>query len=699
MAEPLRYKKPDTYVDLPKDSGDEIDLGHLLSILWKNKLWIALSTITCICIGGYYAYFQAVPIYTATASIVLKKKSSSGGGIASLLAGADGLVPGLSGGSDTDLKTEMEIIRSRPFLASLVTDQKLLLDPEFNTSLQPDGALSSLKKLIVNTLLNNDGSTGPAKAEEVFHDTTDALSGALSLSEIRGTSIFLVSIKTEDPVKSASLTNALVKIYIDDRTKNKIEETEQTIQRLAIRVAELQEDLQGAETAVTSFNSQTDLISVEAFEVMNIQLKDLRSRLVDIGLKHQSADTLLLDLEEAKSTKDYLRVLTLVNDTGLDEAYAEIESGDIAAQRLFWKRLDAIFKQKRVELARITKQQTTLQTSSEQLEIKIDTQSEDLGKLLQLTREATANNVIYEYFLGRLKGTSVEQGLDLGTERVLSPAIVPNRPAGPRKSMILLFSGIVGLLLGSAAVLLYKGRGSGIQNGEELALTTGIPVLGQVSHYRGWNRQSVFKQIKDQKHSAQADSIRGLRTSLLLSDDNTNPQVIMLASSSKGEGKTTLSLALASSLASLEKKVLIIDGDLRDCACSTYFAKPNDSSVLSVLSGEVPFEDAVSNADGLGCDILIGEPSQLNAADILSSSKFKSLLETARQKYDIVIIDTPSVLQAPDARLIGKHVDSILYTVKSNSSTYDSLHEGIRLFEDANLKVSGLILNQIAKNK
>ncbi|MFC6639635.1 CpsD/CapB family tyrosine-protein kinase [Sulfitobacter sediminilitoris] len=208
-------------------------------------------------------------------------------------------------------------------------------------------------------------------------------------------------------------------------------------------------------------------------------------------------------------------------------------------------------------------------------------------------------------------------------------------------------------------------------------------------------RKNVLKYFVDKPTSAAAEAIRNLRTSVLLSNIDNPPKVIMSTSSIPQEGKTTQSMALALNLTGLGKRVLLIEGDIRRRIFSQYFELPNTNGLLSVLAGNLSLQDAVIRIDALGADVLIGEKAKTIAADIFSSERFAMLLETAREQYDYIIIDTPPVLAVPDARIIGRHVDAIIYTVKWDSTSHRQVREGLKAFEDVNLRVSGLVLGQI----
>jgi capsular exopolysaccharide synthesis family protein len=169
----------------------------------------------------------------------------------------------------------------------------------------------------------------------------------------------------------------------------------------------------------------------------------------------------------------------------------------------------------------------------------------------------------------------------------------------------------------------------------------------------------------------------------------------MLTSSLPGEGKTTMSLALAQNLVGLDKSVLLIEGDIRRRVFNQYFDTTNTKGLVSVLSGDVSLKDAVIRDDVLGADVLLSEETKVNAADVLSSQRFLNFLDDARNAYDFVIIDTPPVLVVPDARVVAQHADMVLFAVRWDQTTKTQVKASMRMFETVGMPVNGLILNQI----
>ena len=294
-----------------------------------------------------------------------------------------------------------------------------------------------------------------------------------------------------------------------------------------------------------------------------------------------------------------------------------------------------------------------------------------------------------------MKEISVQQGIHRPDSRVLSRATVPGGPSAPNKQRILAGSLLLGLIIGAALVLLREMRHNGFRSAPDLEAATGVTVMAQVPRAPISQRRRLLNYLIRKPTSALAEKIRNLRTSILLSNVDHPPQVIMITSSLPGEGKTTLSLGLANSLAGLEKRVLLIEGDIRRLTFREYFRSRKKTGLVNVVAGQTDFEETVLQPEGVDFDVLLGDKTTLNAADFFSSQRFQAFLEAARERYDTIIIDTPPILVVPDARVIGQSVDAIVYAVHWNVTTQAQVQEGLGMLASVDLKATGLVLSQI----
>jgi capsular exopolysaccharide synthesis family protein len=686
-----RMNLPVSSLDSQASPESEIDLMLLFRTLWRGKIWIILTTIIAILIGGYYAYSIATPLYTTRAVVMLENRQEQ-------VVDIESVMTGLSGDQAT-VNTEVEVIRSRGLLEKLVLKLDLLNDPEYNTELQPEPIVSVTG--IINFSRRLMGLPPREKRHlgerDILDATIDELLKKLSVSNIRQSYVFNILATSEDPQKAALIANTLGELYIRDQLEVKFDATAQATEWLTERVTQLQVELEDAESAVKEFVSNTDLVGPESLDALNRQLKDLRERLLKTKAAQLVAQKQADQLRTLAESGDYEEIVKQTNDRTLRRLFLAQGNANDGSLKAFEARLANVLQNADQKNAQMINQMSALSQSIDSLQIQIESQSKDLVELQQLQREAEASRLIYEYFLSRMKETSVQQGIQQADSRVLSYAVVPLRPASPRKAIILFLSAIMGMIFGSGMVLLKEYAQNTFRTPEDLEHLSGTTVMGQIPIIPARNRKKVLKYLTDKPTSAAAEAIRNLRTSILLSNVDKPPKIIMSTSSVPGEGKTTQSLALAQNLSGLGKKVLLVEGDIRRRTFAEYFEIKDKQGLLAVLSGEAKLEDVAIFNEDLKADILIGEKSAINAADVFSSDKFHKFLDDLREKYDYVIIDTPPVLAVPDARVIGQSVDAILYTVKWDSTTRRQVTEGLKSLRSVGAAVTGLVLAQINK--
>ncbi|APX26241.1 MULTISPECIES: GumC family protein [Salipiger] len=668
---------------------DAIDLGALVGALWRGKIFIAAVVFTALLLGGVYAYVLATPMYRSTAVVMLNNREEQQ--VVDL-----GSVMGGLGADSTIVNTEVEVLKSRILLGKVVDKLNLTDDPEFNSALAPPSLFSKLKsgaKYFVKQLVFRQPvpEASEASARIARERVIDALLASMSVRNITQSLVFQITVETQSAEKSALISDTLVDTYILNQLEVKFEATEQATSWLTERVTDLQASLEQAEEEVKNFRARTSLVSPEALEGLEVQVKDTRERIDNIQVEKSRAERRLSEFNAANSPEDRVEA---TGDLQLKRMLPRVSNPSIAAE--FENRFNQLVARAETDIARQASQLDALRDSLQTLELQIEQQSQDLITLQQLTREAEASRLLYEYFLARLKETSAQQGIQQADSRLLSPAVVPRAASAPRKSLILAVSTVLGFLLGASLVLLKEARHRAFRNAELLEAATGYPVIGQVPLVPSKKRLDTISYLREKPSSASAEAIRNLRTSVMLSNVDAPPKVIMTSSSLSGEGKTTISLSLALNFSTMGKKVLLIEGDIRRRVFSQYLEKKQKSGIVSVLTGDKDFDDVVVHSELLNADVLLGDRGQANAADIFSSERFSNLLTELRTRYDLIIIDTPPVLLVPDARVIAQNADSIIFVVRWDDTQREYVLNALKEFESVGKAATGLVLNQIS---
>jgi len=688
---PISAQRPLQEID------NDIDIMQLLGILRRGKWRIMVYTVIAAALGIYYALWMTTPVYTATANVALNQRNTDVVGLASPLAALDS--------SDWyGINTEVETLQSRDLAEKLVEHLKLMEDPIFNYSLRPPEEESfSVRRLIGKGLQlikppeSEAKVTEPPVETDYFEDVVDVVMGSITASNLNESYVFEIEVTTGDPRASMRVANGMAEVYIEDQIAVKYDATKQATLWLTSRVSELEAELETAENAVKIFNAETDLVGPDTLEALNRQLKDRRDRVIASRNQAEQLENRVAQLLAANQAGDRAEMTDVSEDPALRQLLPRLS--DVGAQDTFDRRFGQILDRAQIEVTRANTQTKALNASVTDLEAQVESQSAELLKLEQLEREAGASRQIYEYFLGRLKETSVQQGVHSADSRILSRAVLPVQPSAPKKGRIVIIAMLTGCVIGCVLVLIREMRQTGFRSAQEAEQAVGITVFAQIPKAPFTRRKRILNYLASKPTSAMVEAVRNLRTSVLLSNMDNPPQVIMMTSSLPGEGKTTQSLALSQSFSGMEKKVLLIEGDIRRRTFQEYFNLKGHPGLVTAVTGDLPLDDIVIHSEDLGVDILLGEKTTVNAADFFSSGRFRTFLSQLRSRYDVIIIDTPPVLVVPDARVIGPMADAVIYAIHWNKTTRAQLEEGVHSLQSVDIKISGLSLNQIDMRK
>ena len=704
-----------------QQDGDAIDLRQLQDFFWRRWKVIAGVTIA-VMILALLILLTLTPRYTATAQILLDPNKSKTMGAESIFSQLS-----LETGS---VDSQIDVIKSINLLRHVVDKQKLTEDPEFGRPGNP--GLAGL----LSGMFASDGEP----AEKAGPQAPDAkslippaelatilrLKNALEVQRVNRTYVLSVSVTSADPVKAARLANAVAEAYGVDQLEAKYETARAASNWLAERLQSLGDQVHQSEEDVASFRRDHNLINTSSESKVTLgeqQLSELSGKLAQARA------------EAAEKQAKYLQAQTVTARHGdiqaIPDVVHSIVIGQLRTQQAEVSRREAdliarysdqhpLVINARAELRDINRSISNevgrivanlkndfdvAKAGQDSLQSSIDKATGangldgDVGvRLRELERLNAANKTLYENFMLRTKITQEQSTLEEREARIISPATKPNVPSFPKKGLVESLAMVVGLMLGVAGSVALDMLNAGFLTSREIEEKLNVPVLSTVPLMRGADRTVDGVVLEPAAYLVQkplsrySEAIRAVRVGIQMADVDNPAKVVLVTSSIPQEGKTTSAIALAFSAQKAGLKVAVLDCDLRHPSLTKYFKLEGRAGLVDLLTGAVAPEAAFVNVDGLRV-LPAGAKSQ-NPPDLLGSERMKQLIESLREVFDYVVIDSPPVGPVIDAKVLTAMIDKVIFVVRWGSTQREVVHQNLQAIS-ANRKLAGVLLNLV----
>ena len=641
---------------------------------------------------------------------------------------------------DFDIQTQVKILQSRSLTASVVDDLMKGKPPE---AMRPPDRLTNWKKVL---------GINPPTQDQLWKMALGTAAGSVRVRASGTNRIVDITCDSTQPQVAADFTNTLTKEFIEQNLQARWKSTEYTGEWLTRQLQDIKIKLEKADEALNSYARASGLTYTdEKTSAADEKLRDLQKELMQaqadrVGKQSKyematsSPPEALPDVLDDSSLRDYETSLT-----ELQRQYAQLRI-TFTAQNAEVRRVQAqitlmqatLQKERANILTRIkndyeaAQRREKLISTSYLAQVKlVADQAEKTTHYGILKREVDSTRQLYETMLQRLKEASVASALRANNIRVVDAAEPPSVPYKPDVYRFIVMGLLSGICVGVSLVVLRERADRTLHDPGDIAYYLHLPELGVVPTanldliQRGrkmsnlpksrtavmdlnGQEQTGMEALDDRvelvtwlrKKALISESFRTTLTSILFSSHNGDrPRILVLTSASPKEGKTTVVCNLAIAMAEINHKVVILDADLRRPRMHQVFGVKNDDRGLSELllsaepldAGTVALAAKPTHIPGLS--VLPSGRSRFNAASLLHSDRLPELLRVLRAQFDTVLIDTPPMVNIPDARVLARQADGVILVLRSALTTRDAALLAKQRFVDDGIPLMGTILN------
>jgi succinoglycan biosynthesis transport protein ExoP len=552
-------------------------------------------------------------------------------------------------------------------------------------------------------------------------DPVRSLGERLDIEKAESSYIMKVGFIDEDPGHATEVVNTLVALHLRDSNRRLRELKDEALEVLSTetlpvirqRFDEAEKSLQRfqGETGYADFEEQYASL-VEARRRVGSRLSEVRLKGFRIrsdrnafrefenggaeGLYHEAFHVTRalepLATQRAALTAELARQQEVLKEKHprLLELGRELAS----VEERIREAVQGLLHSLRTSLVSLEEEEESLAGEELRIEARMGQSRRHLTEYRRLVAERTTSEELHNAYLKRQDETRATSASGQAGVRIVDPATPPREPYR-RSRWLLDLSIVAGLLLGAGAVLLAEQADDRILSSKEVDVFLGLDLLGEIPRLKGSPPAGKGPWLVDEDSDpAELEAFRALRAQLITRlEDPPSAKIILVASAEVGEGKTTVAANLARVLATQERKVLLLDGELRRPSLKGLLGNPRGAGLEELLRGEVLLKEAAQASRIPGVDVLGAEEELLGATDVASAPRFQMILRAAREQYDYIVIDSAPLNVVSESALIARRADATVLVVRLGMTSRTSALGARKRLSDLRVRLLGAVVN------
>jgi capsular exopolysaccharide synthesis family protein len=552
--------------------------------------------------------------------------------------------------------------------------------------------------------------------------------GRLDLNRLGHTNIVQIRFVSPRPELASLISNTLIDSYIEHNFKDNFSATAQITSWLDTQLGDLKKRLEDSQQRMVELQKQVGIVGIDQSKegptqsVLLATVEELNKQLVDAEAERmlkegelraiQSSEPNVIDSLSGvdrtfQSSRENLAALQS-EYTSLIQIYGSAYPRVTQLKAQIDQLQHVISSEEKTQVSRVQKELQAAQERENLLQQSLLDQqkkafdSSDAVIQYELARRTyESNRELYDGLQERLQEAGIMAGLHSTAVHVVDSADIPPFPSHPRKTVNLAAGLGGGLFLGMVLAFMLESLDTNLKTIAEIEEGLQLPLIAALP-YSSASGLYPSRFIEDASAgnagsmSRMAESLRGMRTSILLSNPGAPPKVIMVASSRPSEGKSSISILESIVLALNGANVLLLDGDLRRPSIHQRLGIHNNLGLSSVLSGEAKLHEAIQEwPDHPRLHILPSGPVPPLPSELLGSKQMEDLLQQLRPQYDFIFIDTPPVLAVTDASVLGRLADATILVVRFGEVKSRVVSRSVEVLERSGAHLLGVALNMV----
>lgn len=717
----------------PQDK--ELTINDLLIIVHRRRKLLFGVAMGLFCLAILYCSI-ATKRYEAAGTIQVQKDSSDSMGLESMLSGAAGdATDALS--ANINISTQAQILQSESLALRTIDDLHLEGTYDFQPHWRPwtwlFGLFSSKSPAEPANLRLEDAPNRRRNALRAFEKN-------LKVTPISGTRLIEITYTNPDPKLAAAVVNKLTQALIDFNFQTRFNATNQASEWLRGQIGDLRKDSEDLQRQVSNLQSQSGVYALGNIDASGKEiaysgvLDQLQQKTGELSQAEQnrilrgailraaeSGDAEMLSglagnsmVGAGQSSSNSLQLLQSLRqqETAQRSALAEAEikygtsypkiaemNANLAGVQTSIRQEVARIKGRAKSDYSIAQQtETASRAAYNQAKTAADKLNDKAIEFAIVRQEAESSRKLYENLLAKLKEAGVLEGLKSSNITIVDSSRVPAKPAKPKVMLILVGGLLGGLFLGFIASFVVDAMDNKIHSVYDVEEITGSDLLGVTPYIETSSLASSGKFgngliTRDDPQSPFAEAIRAIRTSITLTRSKGGGRVILVTSSLQGEGKSSISSNLAAALAQTNKKVLLIDSDLRKGTVRQKLQLPKKQGFSELLAG-VEKDPTFVQVDGLSSLYVLQSGSvPPNPSELLELPVLDEWLSKWRKDFDYVVVDSPPILPVTDAIILQSYADATLLVARSGVTERPQLRRSQQMLGKQGQHFVGVVLN------